>query len=107
MTGLQKALLGVGSLIPPLYAVLVVSTPLRNFFREGFLEDLTTGKLVFLFAHFLVFSLAVFLFVVFLVHLLSGRYTRMEKVLWVAVFIFLNVFSLPLYWFFRIRKDES
>lgn len=105
MTKLQKVLLGIGSFIPPIYVILVLTTPLRNFFKEGFLETLTTEKLIFLFVHFLVFSLAVFMFVLFLVHLLSGKRSKVEKVLWVTLFIVLNVFSLPLYWFLVVRRS--
>ena len=103
MTAVQKHILGFLSFIPPAYTLLIVFSPLKNMFREGFLEDLTTYKLVFLFTHFLVFSLLVFLYVIFLVHLLSGKAPRWEKVLWVVLFIALGPFSLPVYWFLRVR----
>ncbi|MDQ7038438.1 MAG: hypothetical protein Q9N26_04465 [Aquificota bacterium] len=103
MSKFQRHLLGFLSFIPPLYALLIVLTPLKGMFREGFLENLTTTGLVFLFVHFLVFSLLVFLYVVFLVHLLSGSSPRWEKAGWVCLFILLGPFSLPLYWFLRVR----
>jgi type IV secretory pathway TrbL component len=105
MTRFQKAALGFLSPLPLLYLLVLLMTPLKGLFREGFLENLTTGKLLFLFVHFLMFSLTVFLFVIFLVHLMSSTRPRAEKVLWIALFIALGPASLPLYWYFRIYRS--
>ncbi len=99
---------GVITLIPLIYTLVVVFTPLR----EAFLTDPTSPSapdwmLYFVALHFLMFLYVALLLAFYIVHLLGRPMDRTIKIMWILTLLFGSVFTMPLYWFFVFRNSQT
>ena len=100
--------IGVITLIPLIYALVVILTPLR----EAFLTDPTSPSapdwmLYFVALHFFMFLYVALLLAFYIVHLLGRPMDRTIKIMWILLLIFGSVLTMPLYWFFVFRNSQT
>ncbi|WP_157560500.1 hypothetical protein [Hydrogenivirga sp. 128-5-R1-1] len=109
MTKGQRLALGLASLIPLLYLLVVVLTPLRVVFTsDPASPDAPDWFLYFTAFHFFMYLYTGLLFAFYVIHLLGNRELSKErKALWAFAFLFFSVLSMPLYWYLHIWRSES
>ena len=114
----NKILLGVLSFIPLLASTFLFIAVFRFFYQSFFqnilLEEPNSQILNSMFAHYIWITLAGLLisllglvmmvtFIILAIKDVSA--SENEKVLWVLILLFLNVISLPLFWYFRLWQN--
>ncbi len=108
MTEGQRIALGIATLLPLIYTVLVVSTPLRRIFTtDPTSPEAPDWFLYFTAFHFFMYLYTGFLLTFYLIHLFGNRRLGREgKILWTLFLIAGFLFSMPAYWLFHIWKAE-
>lgn len=106
MTKGQKALLGLLTVVPPIYLILVLLTPLRHVFTTSPLEA-SDWSLYFTAFHFFMYLYTALLLTFYLVHLFgNGSMSRERKVLWALLLMGGFVFTMPVYWYLQVWRKE-
>lgn len=106
MTKGQKLFLGVVSIVPLIYVLALIFTPLKKTFSLDFTSPDTPDWLLYFTAfHFLMYLYTGLLIAFYLIHLFGNPgMKREEKIAWAFFLIVGSVFTIPLYWFFKIWK---
>ncbi len=106
MTKGQKIAVGSATLLPLIYTVVVVSTPLRSVFTtDPTSPDAPDWLLYFTAFHFFMYLYTGFLLTFYLIHLFGNRNIGKErKILWTLLLILGSLLTMPVYWFLHIWR---
>ncbi len=109
MTKGQKLALGVATVIPALYIVLVLVTPLKIVFTEDPTSPSAPDWFLYFTAfHFFMYLYTGLLFAFYVIHLLGNRSLSKEvKALWLLAFLLFSVLSMPIYWLLHIWRTKD
>jgi len=108
MTKGQKLFLGIASVVPVIYVLALIFTPLK----ETFSLDLTSPNTPDWIIYFTAFNFLMYLYIglltaFYLIHLLGNPdMKREEKITWALLLIVGSVFVIPVYWFLKIWRYD-
>ncbi len=108
MTGPQKILLGVASVVPALYLIALFTTPLKDTFTVGITSpEAPDWMLIFVAFHFLMYLYIGLLIAFFMIHLFGNpNISKESKAMWAFSFVLLFPVSMPAYWYLYIYRDK-
>ncbi len=103
---MKRILLGIASVIPLIYLLAILLTPLKDILSMDIFDPSTPQWVLYVIAfHFAMFLFYAMLLAYYFTHMLGNqKIKKEEKALWVIGFIFFGFVAMPLYWFLRFRE---
>ncbi len=103
-----KLSLGIATLVPLFYFTLLFLTPLGKVFSTDPLSPEAPPWLLYFTAfHFFMYLYTGFLLAFYVINLFGKNgMERDRKILWAIALILVNVFAMPVYWYFHFWKED-
>ncbi len=109
MTKGQRVALGVATIFPLFYILIVLLTPLRIVFTTDPMSPQAPDWFLYFTAlHFFMYLYTGLLLAFYLIHLFGNKgMNRESKALWAFLLIVGSIFTMPVYWYLHIWRSKD
>ncbi|RLJ70448.1 hypothetical protein BCF55_0723 [Hydrogenivirga caldilitoris] len=109
MSRAQRLTLGIVTLVPLVYVIVVLVTPLRAVFTtDPMSSEAPEWFLYFTALHFFMYLYMGLLLAFYMLHLFGNKaISREVKALWAILLVFGSVLTMPLYWFIHVWRNRG
>ena len=109
MSRTQKVYIGIATVFPLLYLIVVLLTPLRMVFTtDPASPEAPDWFLYFTAFHFFMYLYTVLLLAFYIIHLFgNSSISREVKLIWTLALLIGSVLTMPIYWYLHVWKIRS